>query len=88
MLKTFVEVSSVILLRMAKYAQAKQDKHTPVDFPSIIIFMDRFIEESPLLTRDILEECLPYALLRNEWKSVFTAKNIGKKEAAITQDVF
>lgn len=41
MLKTFVEVSSVILLRMAKYAQAKQDKHTPVDFPSIIIFMDR-----------------------------------------------
>jgi hypothetical protein len=38
--RLFVEVSSVILLRMSKYAN-KPDKTTPVEFPSVIIFLDR-----------------------------------------------
>jgi len=88
LLKTFLEVSSVILLRMARNQNNKQEKHQPLDFPSIIIFMDKFIEECPLLTRDILESCLPYALLRNQWRSIYSAKNVGKKELLNQQDVF
>jgi len=72
-LKLFLEVSSVILLRMARTTY-KQEKLAPVDFPSIIVFMDIFVNESPLLNRELLESCMPYALLRNEWKSLFTVK--------------
>ena len=40
LLKTMIEVSSVILLRMAR-GNNKSDKHTPVEFSSVIIFLDR-----------------------------------------------
>jgi hypothetical protein len=39
LLKTFVEVSSVILLRLAR--NTKTDKHSLSDFPSVITFLDR-----------------------------------------------
>jgi len=77
-LKTFIEVSSVLLLRLARNTSVK-DKTAPVDLPSVLIFMDLFLEESPLLTRDVLESVLPYGLLRNEWKHVFAPKELKKK---------
>lgn len=67
----FVEVASVNLLRMAR---APKDKHTPVDFASVIIFMDRFVQECPLLTEDMLEKTLPYTLLRNMYKQIYEDK--------------
>eukprot|EP01119_Soliformovum_irregulare_P005153 TRINITY_DN1660_c0_g1_i1.p1 TRINITY_DN1660_c0_g1~~TRINITY_DN1660_c0_g1_i1.p1 ORF type:complete len:1147 (-),score=374.72 TRINITY_DN1660_c0_g1_i1:168-3608(-) len=79
LLRSFVEISSIILLRIARQ---KADKHTPVDFPSVIIFMDKFVQASPLLTADVLEECLPYSLLRNEYSSIYS--NRGKKEVSET----
>jgi len=78
LLKAFVEVSSVILLRMGR-SNVKQDKHPPADFPSMIVFIDLFIQECPLLGPDTLEQNIPYALLRNEWRSIFAQKT-GKKE--------
>jgi len=74
-----VEVSAVILLRIAK---AKPDKNTPSDLSSVIIFMDMFVQESPLLTRDVLENCLPYALLRNHFKGIFAPKTNKRQEVA------
>lgn len=67
----FVEVASVILLRMAR---APRDKHTPTDFASVIIFIDRFVQECPLLTEDMLEKTLPYTLLRNMYKQIYEDK--------------
>jgi len=85
LLRTFVEVSSVILLRMAR-ANWKQDKHPPVDLPSIIVFVDKFIEACPLLTKEMLESCLPYALLRNEWRSIYAQVDEQTKKGV--KDVF
>jgi len=87
LLRTFVEVSSIILLRMAR-VPSKQDKHAPVDLPSIIIFIDKFLEACPLLTNEVMESCLPYALLRNEWRSIYAAK-VGKRiDKEMGGDVF
>eukprot|EP01112_Ceratiomyxa_fruticulosa_P019008 TRINITY_DN6153_c0_g1_i1.p1 TRINITY_DN6153_c0_g1~~TRINITY_DN6153_c0_g1_i1.p1 ORF type:complete len:1157 (-),score=241.56 TRINITY_DN6153_c0_g1_i1:17-3487(-) len=74
LLQRFIEVSSVILLRMAR----TKDKHSPTDFPSVIIFMDKFMEDAKLLTYDALDSCLPYSLLRNMYKDVYENKNLGK----------
>jgi len=70
------QISAIILLRMAR---AKVDKHGPVDFPSIITFLDRFVQASPMLTNDMLERCLPYALLRNMYKQIYEDKLVGAK---------
>eukprot|EP01117_Protostelium_nocturnum_P003960 TRINITY_DN15235_c0_g1_i1.p1 TRINITY_DN15235_c0_g1~~TRINITY_DN15235_c0_g1_i1.p1 ORF type:complete len:1144 (-),score=340.06 TRINITY_DN15235_c0_g1_i1:56-3487(-) len=77
-LKIFTEVSSVILLRMSRNLTVK-DKTLPTNLPAVLIFLDLFLEESPLLTRDALESVFPYALLRNEWKALFTTKIAKKK---------
>jgi NCK-associated protein 1 len=79
----FVEISSVILLRMAR---AKDTKHGPVDFPSVIIFIDRFVQECPLLTEDMLERTLPYTLLRNMYKQIYEDKTAPGKQAETAQD--
>jgi len=86
LLRIFVEVSSVILLRLSRSSN-KPDKNTPTDFSSLIIFMDRFVQESPLLTRDVLENNLPYSLLRNHFMAIYTPKATKKQEVS-SVDVF
>jgi len=78
----FLEVSSVILLRVAR----SRDKHGPVDFPSVVIFMDKFVSASPLLTHDALERCLPYALMRNMYKQIYEEKTGPGKQQETGQD--
>lgn len=85
LLKTFVEVSSVILLRLSR--NTKSDKYSLSDFPSVITFLDRFVVESPLITRDVLENNVPYALLKNHWKTIYTPKTTKKQEVS-SVDVF
>jgi NCK-associated protein 1 len=80
----YVEISAIILLRMAR---AKPDKHGPVDFPSVITFLDRFVQASPMLTTDMLERCLPYALLRNMYKQIYEDKLLGTKSAESTSSM-
>jgi len=74
-LTQFVEISSMVLLRMARNPP-KGEKFRPVDFPSIIVFLDQFVENCPLITRDILEDCIPYTLLRNMFRDIFVARPI------------
>jgi len=80
LLQRFIEISSVILLRMAR----TKDKHSPIDFPSVIIFMDKFMDDAKLLTYDALESCLPYSLLRNMYKDVYENKNSAGKTGDVT----
>jgi len=88
LLKAFVDVSSALLLRMARSA-SKADKNAPMDMGSLLIFLDKFVDAaSPLLTRDVLETSMPYSLLRNQWKTLFTTpKTVAKKQEA-APDVF
>jgi hypothetical protein len=34
----------------------QRDKHGPTDFASVIIFIDRFVQECPLLTEGIIND--------------------------------
>lgn len=77
-LKTFISVSSALLLRIPRTSQ--KEKNLPSDFSSVIIFMDKFIESSPLLGRESLEEVLPYTLLRSHYKMVYGKAQTSKKE--------
>lgn len=47
--------------------------------PSVIIFMDKFIQDSPLVTQELLESCIPYALIRSMYKELYDTKAHGKK---------
>ena len=44
------------------------------------------MENSPLLSREVLEKNVPYTLLRNHWRSVYSARS--SKKAAQEADVF
>jgi hypothetical protein len=70
-LTQFIDIASMVLLRMSR-VPSKGDKKGPVDFPSIMIFIDKFIDACPLLSRDILEDCVPYALLRNMFRDIYS----------------
>jgi len=83
LLKKFVEVSSCILLRQAQQPFNATRKLGIESFPAIMIFMDKFIQDSPLLTQNVLEECMPYSLLRSMYKSLYEmSKEKGKKKDA------
>jgi hypothetical protein len=45
------------------------------------------VVESPLITRDVLENNIPYALLKNHWKTIYTPKTTKKQEVS-SVDVF
>jgi hypothetical protein len=53
--------------------------------PSVLIFMDKFVEDSPFVTQEVLEACLPYALLRSMYKQLYDTKTQGKKGNHRTQ---
>lgn len=86
LIRKFVEASSCILLKQAQQPLKATEKLGIQSFPSIMIFMDKFIQESPLLTQDVLEEYMPYSLLRSMYKSLHEiSKEKGKK---VTQEEF
>eukprot|EP01104_Vermistella_antarctica_P018181 TRINITY_DN6651_c0_g2_i1.p1 TRINITY_DN6651_c0_g2~~TRINITY_DN6651_c0_g2_i1.p1 ORF type:complete len:1159 (+),score=342.64 TRINITY_DN6651_c0_g2_i1:203-3679(+) len=72
LLTKFIEMSSFILMRMACMpAKEIASKHRIHNISSVMIFLDIFIEESPLLSRDVLEGYMPYTLLRSMYKDVY-----------------
>ncbi|EFA80340.1 component of SCAR regulatory complex [Heterostelium album PN500] len=71
LLTRFLEISSVQLLRL--YRQLYQ-KYLPSDPASVIIFLDKFVEECPLLIKDNLEQYLPYTFIRNMFKDIYENK--------------
>lgn len=42
---------------------------------SVITFLDRFVESSPFLTRDMVEPVLPYAFIRTMYRDLYDANN-------------
>ncbi|GAM28510.1 hypothetical protein SAMD00019534_116860 [Acytostelium subglobosum LB1] len=66
-LHRFLEISSVHLLRMFSSHQ----KHLPNDPASVLVFLDKFTEYCPLLNKDMLEQYLPYTLIRNMYKDIY-----------------
>jgi hypothetical protein len=41
--------------------------------------MDKFVDDSPFVTQEALECCLPYALIRSMYKQLYDTKAQGKK---------
>jgi len=86
LLKKFVEASSCILLRHAQMPQRALEKNGIQSLPSVIIFMDKFVQESPLLTHDALEGCLPYSMLRSLYRQLYESKAGKKTKGGETQE--
>jgi len=71
LLGSYLEISSVFLLRMFK---GTKEKNLPRDLPSVVIFLDLFVQNCPVLTRNTLESCMPYAFLRSMWRDLYSRK--------------
>lgn len=72
-LTRFVEIASITLTRMM--SAVKTDKKSTVDLASVMIFVDRFVEQSPFLTYDVLEGIIPYTLFRGMFRDLYTNKS-------------
>ncbi|KYQ89693.1 component of SCAR regulatory complex [Tieghemostelium lacteum] len=67
--KKFLEISAVIILRMFK---AKgNEKYIPNEIQSVVIFLDKFTQQCPIITKDVLENYLPYSLIRNMYRDLY-----------------
>lgn len=71
-LNQFVEVASMTLLRQSRIP-LKGDKKP--DWAAITIFVDQFVDSCPLVTRDVLEESIPYTLLRSLMRDIYTTRS-------------
>jgi len=70
-LTQFVEIASMTLLRQTRIP-VKGDKKP--DWPAITIFIDKFIDSCPLITRDVLEQSIPYTLIRNLMRDIYATR--------------
>eukprot|EP01092_Planopodium_desertum_P008628 TRINITY_DN3628_c1_g1_i2.p1 TRINITY_DN3628_c1_g1~~TRINITY_DN3628_c1_g1_i2.p1 ORF type:complete len:100 (+),score=13.98 TRINITY_DN3628_c1_g1_i2:30-302(+) len=83
MLQEFVRMASIIFLNILEKDAKEQVKlfiERPVSIPSIVIFLDKFVEYSPYISRDFLEKLMPYTLLRSMFKEVYETKKTKKKD--------
>lgn len=77
-LRRFVEISSVFLLNHAQngfgdVGLKEMQKIGIKSLPSLLIFLDLFVQQSDLLTADILDDCMPYVLLRAVYRDLYAA---------------
>jgi NCK-associated protein 1 len=75
---THTHTHRCILLKQAQQPPRQVEKVVQ-SLPSVLIFMDKFVEDSPFVTQEVLEACLPYALLRSMYKQLYDTKTQGKK---------
>lgn len=73
-LNKFMDISATLLLR------ALQREKSHKDFASVFVFFDIFVEQCPLLTRNELEDALPYCLLRSMWRTIYGREVKGRKD--------
>ena len=76
-LSNFIEISSNLLLRLTKMGSKNYAKifgTAVTDLGTMYMFLDRFVEESNLLTVEHLENCLPFALMRSMYKQIYDLK--------------
>jgi len=67
----FVEIASMTLLRQTRIP-VKGDKKP--DYSAIMIFVDQFIDSCPLITRDVLDQSIPYTLLRSLMRDIYATR--------------
>lgn len=67
----FVEIASMTLLRQSRIP-VKGDKKP--DFSAITIFVDQFIDACQLISRDVLEQSIPYTLLRSLLRDIYSTR--------------
>jgi len=67
----FVEIASMTLLRQSRIP-VKGDKKP--DFSAIMLFVDQFVDSCPLITRDVLEQSIPYTLLRSLMRDIYATR--------------
>jgi len=66
-LNTFVTITAMLLLKML----LKQIDKPPKDLPSVVIFLDMFIEECPLIDRNIIDSIIPSSIFQAMWREVY-----------------
>ncbi|KAK5577165.1 hypothetical protein RB653_002103 [Dictyostelium firmibasis] len=84
--KRFIEISSINILRMFKVKQ--EFKFTPNEIQSVVIFLDKFTQQCPLLSKDSLEQYIPYSLIRNMYKDLYEHKNLQKQQSETSEQNF
>jgi len=67
----FVDIASMTLLRQTRIP-VKGDKKP--DWAAITIFIDQFVDSCPLITRDVLEQSIPYTLIRSLMRDIFATR--------------
>lgn len=60
----FANMASVLVLRLTDLSKKT------ADLPSLVVLMDLFLQECPVLTRDVFDSAIPYPLIRNMWNLV------------------
>jgi len=70
-LTQFVEIASMTLLRQTRIP-VKGDKKP--DWAAITIFIDQFVASCPLISHDVLEQSIPYALIRSLQKEIYGSR--------------
>ncbi|XP_064384719.1 nck-associated protein 1 homolog [Halichondria panicea] len=68
-MKEFLVFTSSRIMTLAK--ETEKEKDAPKAREAIYLLLDLIVEESPFLTRDLLESCFPYALLRDAYSTVY-----------------
>ncbi|EGC34074.1 component of scar regulatory complex [Dictyostelium purpureum] len=84
-LSRFLEISSVNILRM--FRGKPNEKFVPNEIQSVIVFLDKFTQQCPLLTKDSLEQFIPYSLIRNMYKDLFEHK-VQKQQVETSEQNF
>lgn len=77
-MKEFLVFTSSRIMTLAR--EAEREKDTPKAREAIYLLLDLFVEESPFLTRDLLESCFPYGLLRDAYNSVYRKPQFSRKQ--------
>jgi hypothetical protein len=66
MLKDFVILSAYALLHMNSKVESKDRDMRDYHIPSMMVFMSKFMESCKGLSMHVLEECLPFTLMRTK----------------------
>jgi len=66
MLQDFVVLSAYALLHMNSRVEAKDREYRDFHIPSMMIFMSKFMESCKNMSLHVLEECLPFTLMRTK----------------------
>lgn len=84
----FVEISAAVLLRQLARAGAGSSSGNRGRFglQSALIFLDRFVDASRFLTRDLVEQIVPYALLRAAYRDLYDVRAVGGKPGQEGED--